>query len=110
MPQDLQFIGLDRAALETINPRLVPLIAHDRAGFGGGLLTIGVLVAFCVWYASTSRALLQCLLLSGTAGFGCAIGVHYVEGYTTPMHLAPAWVGALLFYVSLAALAADSRR
>ena len=37
VPQDLEFIGLDRAALDGIDPRLVPLIAHDRAGFGGGL-------------------------------------------------------------------------
>lgn len=109
VPQDLLFMGLDRAALDAVNPRLVPLIAHDRAGFGGGLLTVGVLVAFCVCYARITRALLQALLLAGTAGFGCALGVHYVEGYTDPVHLAPAWIGAALFYGSLGWLWAGRR-
>ena len=104
VPQDLQFMGLERHAIEAVNPHLVPLIAHDRAGFGGGLLTVGALVGFCVYYAPPTRALLQTLLLAGTAGFGCAIGVHYVEGYTDPTHVAPAWIGALLFYGSLGAL------
>jgi hypothetical protein len=36
--EDLEFMGLTRGALDAINPRLVPLIAHDRAGFGGGLV------------------------------------------------------------------------
>jgi hypothetical protein len=110
VPQDLQFMGLERPALEAVNPHLVPLIAHDRAGFGGGLLTVGVLVAFCICYAPTTRALLQTLVLAGTAGFGCAIGVHFVEGYTDAFHLAPAWIGALLFYGSLARLWVTSGR
>jgi hypothetical protein len=100
VPQDLAFIGQTREQLDRLNPRLVPLIAHDRAGFGGGLLTIGVLVSCCAWYARPSRAFSQALFLAGATGFGCAIGVHYVEGYTDAMHLAPAWVGALLFFVS----------
>lgn len=104
VPQDVAFIGMDRAALDALNPRLVPLIAHDRAGFGGGLLTIGTLVWFGVRYAPRSRAFLQTLLLAGTSGFGCAIGVHYLEGYTDPGHLAPAWTGAALFCGSLALL------
>jgi hypothetical protein len=65
VPQDLEFIGLSRAELDRINPRLVPLIAHDRAGFGGGLLTTGVLVALCAWYARPSRAFSQAIALAG---------------------------------------------
>jgi len=100
VPQDLAFMGLSRPELQRINPRLVPLIPHDRAGFGGGLLTIGVLVASCAWFARPSRTFYQALLLAGTAGFGCAIAVHYLVGYTDPTHLGPAWAGAALFYVS----------
>ena len=44
VPQDLAFLELDRAALVSIDPRLVPLIAHDRIGFGGGLATVGCVV------------------------------------------------------------------
>ena len=48
VPQDLQFMGMSAAELRAVNPHLVPLIAHDRAGFGGGLCCIGVTVFFCV--------------------------------------------------------------
>jgi hypothetical protein len=101
VPQDVAFMGMDRAALDAVNPRLVPLIAHDRAGFGGGLLTIGTLVGFIACFGAPSRSLLQVLWLAGTLGFGCAVGVHYIEGYTDISHLAPAWAGVVLFYTSV---------
>ncbi len=33
VPQDLEFMGITREAVNAINPHLVPLIAHDRGGF-----------------------------------------------------------------------------
>jgi hypothetical protein len=75
VPQDLAYIGLSASELRAINPRLVPLIAHDRAGFGGALLTCGVTWLFCVWYGRPSRGLWQALLVAGIAGFSCAIGI-----------------------------------
>ncbi len=42
VPEDLVFLGTDRAALDLLNPRLVPLVAHDRAGFGGAAACCGV--------------------------------------------------------------------
>jgi hypothetical protein len=93
-------MGLTRDGLNAVNPRLVPLIAHDRAGFGGGLATTGLVVVLCAWYARPSRAFHQALFVAGTAGFGCAIGVHFFEGYTNPVHLAPAFAGAFLFVAS----------
>ena len=35
VPHDLAYIGLGADALNALNPRLIPLIAHDCAGFGG---------------------------------------------------------------------------
>jgi hypothetical protein len=99
--QDLAFMGLEAADLRAINPRLVPLIAHDRAGFGGGIATCGVLVLFCVWCGEASRSLWQVLFLGGTVGFAAAIGVHPAVGYTDPIHLAPAILGALIFLLGL---------
>jgi len=99
--EDLAYMGLTREMLNSVNPRLVPLIAHDRAGFGGGLATAGLLVLLCAWYARPSRAFHQAILLSGVCGFGCAIGVHYFEGYTNPVHLAPAFAGEALYGESL---------
>jgi hypothetical protein len=99
VPQDLAFMGLSAADLHKINPRLVPLIAHDRAGFGGGVCTCGVLMFFCVWCGSPSRSLWQAVSLSGAVGFATAIGVHPLIGYTDIVHLAPAILGAVVFGV-----------
>lgn len=100
VPQDLAYIGLSREAIAAVNPNLVPLIAHDRAGFGGGLAAAGLLVLLCAWYARPSSSFHQAVWLSGAAGFGCAIGIHYMEGYTDLTHLAPAMSGAALFAMS----------
>lgn len=97
VPQDLQYIGLSASELNSINPRLIPLIAHDRAGFGGGIATCGLILFFCVYCGTPSRALWQSVLLAGATGFSTAIGVHPLIGYTSFTHLAPAYSGAILF-------------
>jgi len=102
VPQDLTFIGMDAAQIRAVSPRLIPLIAHDRAGFGGALLTCGVTWLFCVWHGRPSRALWQALLLAGMAGFSCAIGIHVIVGYLDLLHLAPALLGAALFLAAIA--------
>lgn len=102
VPQDLAFMGLEPGDLRAINPRLVPLIAHDRAGFGGGLCATGATVFLCVWCGKPSRSLWQALLASGTAGFATAIGVHPLIGYTDAVHLAPAVATAAAFVAGLA--------
>jgi hypothetical protein len=97
VPQDLEFMGLSADELRAINPRLVPLIAHDRAGFGGGVCCCGVTMFFCLWCGSASRGLWQALLLTGLAGFGTAVGVHPAVGYMSFSHLFPASLGAVMF-------------
>lgn len=101
VPQDLEFIGLRPVDLNAINPRLIPLIAHDRAGFGGAVLTTGVTLFFIVWRAAPSRSLWQVLCLVGGIGFVTAIGIHPVVAYNDLVHLAPAILGALIFIVGL---------
>jgi hypothetical protein len=101
VPQDLTFMGLRVDDFATINPRLVPLIAHDRAGFGGGVAAIGVASFFTVWCGTPSRSLWQILGLTGAAGFGCAIGTHFQVGYTDFIHLLPAYGGAIIFVLGL---------
>ena len=107
--EDLAFMSVTREGLDRMNPKLVPLIAHDRAGFGGGLMTIGVLVLMSGWYATPRRACHQAVLSAGLVGFGCAIGVHFVEGYVNPVHLAPAFAGGMLFLASIACEVIGSR-
>ena len=101
VPQDLEFMGLQATQLQAISARLVPLIAHDRSGFGGAICTTGVTVFFCVWCARPSRSLWQVLCFSGLVGFGAAIGVHPAVGYTNLFHLAPAIVGAVIFILGV---------
>lgn len=108
--EDLAFVGLSRESINAISDRLIPLIAHDRAGFGGGLATVGVLLLLCGWHAPPSRSFHHAVLASGTAGFGLALGTHFAEGYLNPVHLAPAFLGAALFLVSVLLERAGWRR
>lgn len=101
VPQDIDFIGLSRTQLDAIDPRLVPLIAHDRSGFGGGLATTGLTVLACVWCGRPSRSLWETLALAGTAGFGAAIGIHAMVGYLDLSHVGPAVLGAAVFAMGL---------
>ena len=73
VPQDLIYIGFDRAALDALNPHLVPLIAHDRTGFGGGVATIGLLIVGCLRWGTWSRSLWQALAAAGALGFGAGL-------------------------------------
>jgi hypothetical protein len=104
VPQDLMFMHVSPADLHHISPRLVPVIAHDRAGFGGGLFSSGVMLFFMARQAPLTRSLVQIVGLMGLAGFGAAIGVHPAIGYTDFVHLAPAYAGFLVFLATLARL------
>ncbi len=42
VPQDITYMGFTAPELTAINPHLIPLIAHDRAGFGGGIASCGL--------------------------------------------------------------------
>jgi hypothetical protein len=101
VPQDLTYLGLSVEEMHALNPRLVPLIAHDRAGFGGAVCCCGLALFCCVWCGNPSQGLWEVLGLAGLSGFGTAIGVHPAIGYDDPIHLAPAVCGAALSLVGL---------
>jgi hypothetical protein len=101
VPQDLRYLRLGASDLVAINRRLLPLIAHDRAAFGGAIATCGLLFFFSVWFGRPSRNLWQALALAGSTGFCTAIGVHPLIGYTDTSHLAPAYLGALIFALGI---------
>jgi hypothetical protein len=101
VPTDLEFMQIASADLASANPRLIPLIAHDRAGFGGGVCCCGLTMFFCVFCSPPCRSLWQALWIMGGAGFGTAIGVHFPIGYTSASHLAPAFLGAIMFLVAM---------
>lgn len=102
VPQDLRYLTVQGCAdLDAITPKLVPLIAHDRAAFGGGLATIGLLMAFILWSHPVDRPLWEALAITLAIGFSTAIGIHFVIGYTDVVHLLPAYAGAVLSVVGL---------
>jgi hypothetical protein len=94
VPEDLEFIGLTAAELDAINAHLVPLLAHDRIGFGSGVLTLGVTTALCLWFGPLSRHLHQAVLTAGVVSLAAALSVHFVVGYTDFWHLVPPGIAA----------------
>ena len=97
VPSDLRFIELDTSAIDRISPMLIPVISHDRAGFGGGLCSIGCLLLFMARCAELNRSLVEIVAVMGFAGFGGAIGVHFAVGYLDFLHLLPAFIGFFIF-------------
>jgi len=97
VPQDLEFMGVSVAQLRELSAVLIPLIAHDRAGFGGGLFSIGFLIILMMRHAPITRSFVELIVVMGVAGFGAALGVHAAVGYTDTTHLVPAYLGCVLF-------------
>jgi hypothetical protein len=102
VPQDLEFMAMTREQIGAISPMLIPVIAHDRAGFGGGLLSCGLLILIITRHAPLTRSFIEVMGLMGVFGFGAALGVHGAIGYVDFVHLAPAYGGVLLFLAGLA--------
>jgi dihydroorotate dehydrogenase len=98
VPEDLAFMGTTAAVLRAANPRLLPLVAHDRASFGGILASSGLVVLLsALWgWRRGERWLWWTYLLGGGAAYAAALGVHLAVGYTDFKHLLPAAGGALL--------------
>jgi hypothetical protein len=110
VPSDLRFIGLDVGNLARISPSLIPVISHDRAGFGGGLCSIGCLLLFMARCAELNRSLVEIVAVMGGAGFAGAIGVHFAVGYLDFFHLLPAFAGFFIFIAANALLWAGWRQ
>jgi hypothetical protein len=102
VPEDLAFMGLSAEQLQLINPRLIPLMAHDRAGFGGAVFTLGLTAFFCLWCSRPTRAVWEAMLVSGSGALAAALGVHGFVGYIDLWHLAPALAAAASLIMGLA--------
>lgn len=93
--EDLEFMQTTREALVDANPRLIPLVAHDRASFGGMLLSTGVTVLLsALWgWQRGRRWLWYTIVGSGTVAYTTTIVIHWAVGYTNLAHLLPAYIG-----------------
>ncbi|MET7293099.1 hypothetical protein ABZS79_13325 [Streptomyces griseoloalbus] len=95
VPTDLAFLGTGTRTLDAVSPRLVPFIAHDRAGFGGALMSAAVAIALLsAWgWRRGESWVFWTLAAAAAAGFLPAVAVHGAIHYTDFVHLAPVHLG-----------------
>ena len=104
IPSDRAFLGDTQTNLAAaLDGRLLRFIAHDRAGFGGTLASLGVgLLATSAWgWRSGEKTTWWLLAAASTTGFGSALYVHITVGYTDLLHLSPVYLGVAWVIVAL---------
>ena len=110
--EDLEFMRISAVDLFGAHPQLVPLVAHDRATFGGMLIACGVATVLpAVWGFRRGQAWLWwALMLAGNIAYLSAMIVHWSVGYHSLKHLLPVygglgwlWVGGIASYWFLVA-------
>ncbi|MEM8947652.1 MAG: hypothetical protein AAGD11_20950 [Planctomycetota bacterium] len=99
--EDLEFLRCSQRVLTEANPMLVPLVAHDRATFGGMLIATGIVTMLAaMWGFRHGQAWLWwALMLAGNLAYWSAIGVHWAVGYNSLIHLIPAYGGLALLWL-----------
>lgn len=104
VPSDLAFMHTTREVLAASSPHLIPLLAHDRAYFGGALIVNGIIWTLAaLWgFDRGARWLWWMFALCGLPGFISAILVHFAVGYTEFEHLLPVYFALTLYVVGLA--------
>lgn len=103
VPQDIAFLNLDPEQIAGVSDRLLPLVAHDRAEFGAGMMTLGVFVAAAAWKGVGVYGVTLWLTIAGAGGihFLAVIASHLSVGYTDFMHLAPVYGATALLVLAL---------
>jgi dihydroorotate dehydrogenase len=100
---DLLYICMTPEQLNEVTGRLIPLIAHDRAGFGGALVSVGLLVlTLALWgFHQGEKWVWYTFLFGGIPAFSAGILTHFVIGYTTFIHLVPAYIALIIYLTGL---------
>jgi dihydroorotate dehydrogenase len=89
--------------LNDINNRLIPVIAHDRAGLGSSLISVGLLVLMlALWsFQQGEKWVWYTFLIGGIPAFSAGIFIHFAIGYISFIHILPAYFAFLLFVIGL---------
>jgi len=100
---DLVYLNTTHTELNGANLKLIPLIAHDRAGFGGALFcaALAILIIALWGIQQGARWIWWTLLLGGAPGFYAGLSVHLSIGYIDFLHLSPALLALLLYILGL---------
>jgi len=103
VPTDIGFICMTPDQLNDVNGRLISLIAHDRAGFGSALISVGLLVLMIsLWgFQQGEKWVWKTLLIGGIPAFVSGIVTHFIIGYTTFIHILPAYFALFLYVTGL---------
>lgn len=103
VPTDLIYICMTPEVMEEFNQNLLPVLAHDRAGFGSALLSVGLLVlTLSLWgFQQGNRWVWWAYLIGGIPAFLAGIYIHFAIGYTTFIHLLPAYFALVLYLIGL---------
>lgn len=100
---DIQYICMTIEQMNDITEKLIPVIAHDRAGFGSALISVGLLVLMLsLWGFHQGEKWVWCtFLIGGIPAFSAGIITHFIIGYTTTIHLLPAYFALILYITGL---------
>ncbi|WP_226670171.1 dihydroorotate dehydrogenase [Metabacillus litoralis] len=100
---DLEYLCMPPEMINQFNDALIPVIAHDRAGFGSALLSVGLLVLMMsLWgFREGDKWVWWSMFIGGLPAFLAGIIVHFVIDYTTFIHLLPAYVAVGLYVIGL---------
>lgn len=103
VPTDISYICMTPEALKEFNERLIPVIAHDRAGFGSALLSVGLLVLMLALWGirEGERWVWWTFTIGATPAFAAGIATHFIIGYTDFFHLLPAYFAFVLYMIGV---------
>jgi dihydroorotate dehydrogenase len=99
---DEWFVGLTRAEIAAVNPRLLHFLAHDRVTLGGVMTTIGVIYTGLSWFGVRRGWHWAYVTIVASASVGFASFFLFLGfGYFDPFH---AFVTAVLLQLLLLAV------
>ncbi|WP_284037194.1 alpha-hydroxy-acid oxidizing protein [Neobacillus sp. 114] len=103
VPTDLEYICLSPDLLNEFNERLIPVIAHDRAGFGSALLSVGLLVLMLALWGirEGERWAWWTFTIGAIPAFLSGLITHFIIGYTDFVHLLPAYIAVILYMLGV---------
>ena len=100
---DISFLCMDAEMLRSLSDMLIPVIAHDRAGFGSALISAGILVlCLSLWgFRAGERWLFYTFAFGALPAFLAGIGTHFAIGYTSFVHLIPLCFLFTIYFLGL---------
>ncbi len=104
VPQDIEYLGMNADQLAAFAPQLKALIAHDRATFGGMLISAGIAILLTtLWGFRRGDAWLWwTYLVVMSEPYFLTLWIHRSISYWNQFHLLPVYIGLFLLALGLA--------